>query len=127
VDNLSRAQALVSACRVADNRFTRMRGLIGARPLMEGEGLMIIPCSSIHTHFMGFPIDVVYVNGEQQVVGVDEAIAPWRLGGRYRGTRFVIELPAGTARATGTQPGDQLRVVGYSRWKPRWARQYRQS
>jgi uncharacterized membrane protein (UPF0127 family) len=116
VDNVTRAQTLVCRGRVADSGWTRMRGLIGSEPLEPGEGLLIVPCTSIHTLFMGFPIDVLYVNNEPKVVGIDESVVPWRTGRRHRGTRFVLELPAGTADATGTQVGDQLSIVGYGRW-----------
>jgi hypothetical protein len=113
VENLTRAQTVVAACEVADNEWTRLRGLIGHAPLAPGEGLLIVPCSSIHTHFMGFPIDVLYVDKEQKVVGVDENLKPWRFGHFFRRVRFVVELPAGTVAATGTQAGDQLQVEGY--------------
>lgn len=113
VENLSRGRALVTKGWVADNPWTRLRGLIGHRPLMKGEALLIVPCSSIHTHFMSFPIDVVYVDKEQQVVAVDHEMAPWRFGRIRRRVHFVIELPAGVAGSTGTQAGDQLQVRGY--------------
>ena len=125
VNNVTRGQAVVSKGRVADNRWTRMRGLIGSKPLAPGEGLLIVPCKSIHTHFMGFPIDVLYLNKELRVVGIDENIAPWRLGRKYRGTEFVVELPPGTASASGTQVGDQLNVVGYRKWSARTAKRSR--
>ncbi|MFC2036599.1 DUF192 domain-containing protein [Chloroflexota bacterium] len=113
VENVTREQALVTAGRVADNYWTRMRGLIGHQPLAEGEGLLIVPCSSVHSHFMRFPIDVLFVDKDQKIVGIDEDLRPWRFGHFYRQVHFVIELPAGTAAATGTQVGDQLQVEGY--------------
>ena len=113
VTNTTRGQTIVSSGRVADNEWTRMRGLVGAKPLEQGEGLLIVPCSSIHTHFMSFPIDILHVNKSRQVVAIDDSMAPWRFGKLRRGVRFVVELPAGTARATGTQVGDQLQVHGY--------------
>ena len=113
VANLTRGQTLVTAGRVADNSWTRLRGLIGSKRLATGEGLLIVPCSSVHTHFMSYPIDVIYVNRAQEVVGIDQRLRPWRFGRFYRHVRFVIELPAGTAAATGTQVGDQLQVQGY--------------
>jgi uncharacterized protein len=112
VQNTTRATTLVSEGRVANWFWTRLRGLIGHAPLQPGQGLLIVPGHSIHTHFMGFAIDVVYVNRSQEVVGIDAAIPPWRLGGHYRGARYVLELPPGTAQATGTQVGDRLRVEG---------------
>ena len=113
IDNLTREQTLVTDGRVADNLWTRMRGLIGSQPLEPGEGLVILPCKSIHTHFMGFAIDVLYVNKAHEVVGDDHAMPPWRFGRIHRHARFVIELPAGALRSTGTQPGDQLQVQGH--------------
>jgi uncharacterized membrane protein (UPF0127 family) len=113
VDNVTRERTVVANCEIADNSWTRFKGLIGHAPLAEGEGLLIMPCSSIHSHFMGFPIDVLYVDKEQKVVGVDENLKPWRFGHFFKRVRFVVELPAGTAAATGTQVGDQLQVQGY--------------
>ena len=106
--NATRGCALVTQGRVADNYWTRLKGLMGAPPLAPGEGLLISPCSSVHTHFMGFPIDVVYVDAEHEVVGIDADLAPWRFGHFYRRVRYVVELPAGTAARTGTQVGDRL-------------------
>lgn len=113
VENMSRGQTLVTKGRVADGFLSRLRGLIGHQPLEEGEGLLIVPCNSIHTHFMGFPIDVVYVDRSLKVVAIDHAMKPWRFGRVRRGARFVIELPAGSIAARGTQQGDQLEVRGY--------------
>ncbi len=110
VENLTRGRPLVTAGKVADGFWGRLRGLIGSAPLKQGEGLLIVPCSSIHTHLMSFPIDVLYVNKGGEVVGIDRDLAPWRLGRFYRGVRLVIELPAGAAEASGTQVGDRLQM-----------------
>jgi uncharacterized membrane protein (UPF0127 family) len=113
IDNLTRGQNLVSDGRMADNMWTRMKGLIGSQPLQPGEGLVILPCNSIHTHFMGFSIDVLYVNKSHEVVAEDRAMPPWRFGRIHRSARYVIELPPGSIDSTGTQPGDQLQVQGH--------------
>lgn len=113
VENVTRGQALVTAGRVASNMWTRLRGLIGSRPLEAGQGMLISPCQSIHTHFMGFPIDVLYVGVDRQIVALDEAMVPWRFGRTHRKARFVIELPAGVIARTGTQVGDQLKLAGF--------------
>jgi uncharacterized membrane protein (UPF0127 family) len=104
---------MVTRGRVADNMWTRLKGLIGSRPLEAGEGLLIVPCQSVHTHFMRFPIDVVYVDAADQVVGLHHSLPPWRFGRFHRRARFVIELPAGTVEATGTEVGDRLSIEGY--------------
>jgi uncharacterized membrane protein (UPF0127 family) len=113
VENLSQEQTLVTRGRVADGFWTRMKGLLGSKPLAEGEALLIVPCNSIHSHFMSFPIDAVFGNKELKVVAIHREMAPWRFGKIHRGAHFVIELPAGTVAATGTQKGDQLQVQGY--------------
>jgi hypothetical protein len=111
IDNLTRNVSLVTAGRVADGFWSRLRGLMGAAGLAGGDGLLIIPCNSIHTHFMRFPIDVIYVSRELRVVHVDRAMRPWRFGRIHRQSHFVIELAAGGA--DGTQAGDMLAVRGY--------------
>ena len=108
--NVTRGQALVERGAVADTAWSRLRGLIGHRPLESGEGLMITPCSSIHTFFMGFPIDVVFVAEDGEIVRVVERVVPNRIGPISRRAAFVLELPAGTIRETGTQTGDRLIV-----------------
>ena len=114
VRNLTRGRALVTSGRLADRFWSRFRGLMGNDGLQAGEGLVILRCNSIHTHFMRFPIDVLYVGSDCEVVGIDHALRPWRFGRIHRGARFVLELPAGTAKATNTQVGDRLEVTGCS-------------
>jgi hypothetical protein len=113
IDNLTRNTPLVTAGRVADNFWSRFVGLMGVAGLAPGEGLLILPCNSIHTHFMRFPIDVLYVSRGLAVVHVDRAMAPWRFGRIHRQARFVVELPAGAAE--GTEVGHVLAVKGCSR------------
>ena len=114
VVNLTREQSLVTKGRLADTFWSRFRGLMGTDGLRAGEGLLIVRCNSIHTHFMRFAIDVLYVGSDGEVVGIDHALRPWRFGRIHRGARFVLELPAGTAKATNTHVGDRLEVTGCS-------------
>ena len=110
VYNVTRKRALMERGAVADGFWTRLRGLIGHRPLRDGEGLMITPCNSVHTFFMGFPIDVVYVTADGEVAGLAEELPPFRIGPIVRRARFVLELPAGTVAKTGTRVGDRIVV-----------------
>lgn len=79
---------------VADSFWTRFRGLMLRRSLEPGEGLLLRRCASIHCFFMRFPIDVVYLDRELTVVGV-ETVKPWRIGGHFRRARHVLELEQG--------------------------------
>ena len=81
-------------CRVADTFAARLRGLLGERGLKAGEGLLIPRTSSVHTHFMRFAIDVVFVDGEGRVAKIVRSLRPWRFAGA-RGASDVLELPAG--------------------------------
>lgn len=111
VENVTRGVVLVSQGRVADNPWTRLKGLIGVKELPPGAGLLIRPCNGIHCMFMSIPIDVLYVDKDDRVVGLDHAMRPWSVGRIYGKARYVIELPAGTLAAGGTDVGDRLRVI----------------
>jgi uncharacterized protein len=98
---------VVRRCEVADGFFSRLRGLLGRGGLRPGEGLLLSPSSSVHTMFMRFAIDVVFLDRELQVVGVSADVRPWRLAGR-KGARHVLELAAGGAQASEIRAGERL-------------------
>ena len=111
VQNVDRGTVLASRARRAGSFWARGRGLMFERALPAGGGLLIEPCSSIHMFGMRFAIDVLYVNTQHRVVRAQEGIKPWRIGPLHtRNARYVIELPTGAIRASGTLVGDQLRV-----------------
>ena len=107
VVNQTKQAVIGHSIKVADNFFTRLVGLLATKRLRPGEGLMITPCSSIHTLGMRFPIDVLFVDASHNVLKVIEGIAPGRLAAAAKAA-YVIELPQGTAAATSTQAGDKL-------------------
>jgi uncharacterized membrane protein (UPF0127 family) len=111
VENVTRGTLLVERGRTADNYWTRLRGLIGVRQLADGDGLAIVPSNGVHCMFMSIPIDVLYVDRADRVIGADADMKPWAIGRPRRAARYVIELPAGAVARTGTQVGDQLRVT----------------
>ena len=94
-------------CRVAESFGSRLRGLLGTRGLEAGEGLLIPGTSSVHTHFMRFAIDVVFLDGEGRVAKVVRGLRPWRVAGA-RGARDVLELPAGHCERVGLREGATL-------------------
>ena len=106
--NQSRNTEIVERGRMANNSWTRLRGLIGVRDLPQGDGLVIDPCHGVHCMFMSIPIDVVYVDKQHTVVALDRAMKPWRIGKIYRNSQYVIEAPVGTIDRSQTQVGDQL-------------------
>jgi uncharacterized protein len=94
-------------CVVAASPFSRMKGLLGRSELGPGEGLLLRPASAIHTFFMRFPIDAVFLDRDWRVVGIAGDVAPWRTAGR-KGAKAVLELPAGESARRGLRPGDLL-------------------
>jgi uncharacterized protein len=95
------------SCGLAATFFTRLRGLLDRKGLAPGEGLLIRPASSIHTFFMRFPIDVVFVDRGGVVVKLVSNLRPWRVA-LGRGGRDVLELRAGEADSRGIRLGDRL-------------------
>ncbi len=92
---------------VADNPLLRLRGLLGRASLPAGEGMLFRGESSIHSAFMRFRFDAVFMDRELRVVGLAERVPPWRVRGA-RGARNVLELAAGEIARTGVAIGDQL-------------------
>lgn len=107
--NQTRKRLLGDAIGRADTSRTRRTGLLKRTGLAEGEGLWIIPCEGIHTFFMKFPIDVLFLDRKRRVVKLVRSMGPWRMAISLRG-RSVVELPAGTIEKTGTEKGDLLEI-----------------
>ena len=80
-----------------------------ARRSSRDEGLLLRPANSVHTAFMRFPIDVVFLDGELTVLDVVEDVPPWRMKAR-KGARAVLELGAGEAARQGIAPADSLQL-----------------
>ncbi|HEX2044134.1 MAG TPA: DUF192 domain-containing protein [Gaiellaceae bacterium] len=97
-------------CLLAETPLTRLRGLLGRAGLERGEGLYLRPASSIHTWFMRFPIDAVFVDREDRVLKIVRELRPWRLSGCRRASA-VVELPAGECDRVGLREGEQLVLV----------------
>ena len=95
---------------VADSPFTRLKGLLGRDGLEVGEGLLLRPAASVHTCFMRFPIDVVFLDRELVVLGIADGLQPWRAAGK-RGAKAALELSAGEAARRGLAVGDQLELA----------------
>jgi uncharacterized membrane protein (UPF0127 family) len=109
IRNQTRGTVLGEAVDLADTSAKRRTGLLKHERLEPGHGLWIVPCESVHTFFMKFPIDLVYVDKRHKVRKVRHAVAPWRMSACLS-AHSVIELPAGTAEQSGTRAGDELAI-----------------
>ncbi len=108
IENATRRSVLAERGELADNSWRRLKGLLGRPGLAPGQGLVIKPCQGVHTWFMAFPIDVLHVDGEGVVREIVAEMPPNRVGPVVWKAKYVVELPAGTAAASGTQVGDRL-------------------
>ena len=112
VVNRTRGILVGERVRTASTFLSRLAGLLGTAALAEGEGLWIVPCRSVHTLGMRYPIDVAFLDARGVVVGILEGLPPNRIGRVVRDARGALELRAGSLAATGTEPGDRLEFEG---------------
>jgi uncharacterized membrane protein (UPF0127 family) len=110
VTNVTRGTVLATRLEAAHTGPTRRKGLLGRDGLKRGEGLWIAPCESVHTFFMRFPIDLVYLDRERRIKKARSAVGPWRLSACLS-AHSILELPAGTIRETQTERGDTLEIA----------------
>lgn len=110
VRNLTRDTVLGTRVEIAGSGASRRKGLLGREGLEHGGGLWIVPCESVHTFFMRFPIDLVYLDRKHCVRKVRNAVGSWRLSACLT-AHSILELPAGTALATRTVSGDRLELI----------------
>jgi len=109
VANLTRHTLLATQLEVADSASKRSKGLLGRKRLAPGGGMWIVPCESVHTFAMQFPIDLVYLDRGLRIKKVRSAVPPWRLSACLS-AHSILELPAGAIRNTLTQAGDLLEI-----------------
>lgn len=107
--NLNRNTVLADRLEVAGQSENRVKGLLGRDSLGAGEGLWIKPCEAIHTFFMRFAIDLVYLDRKNVVRKVRSNVGPWRISACFT-AHSVLELPVGTIAATGTRRRDKIEV-----------------
>ena len=120
-DPMARLQARSGAhrlsIRLAASFFSRLRGLLFAPALQPGQGLLIRPCAAVHTAFMAYPIDVVFLDRAGRVCRIVPGLKPWRAA-RYTGAYQTLELAAGEAARVGLRAGQSL-AMGVATEEPR--------
>ena len=107
--NRTRDRIVAREVALADTAASRAQGLLGRDRMEAEEGLWIVPCPMIHTFFMRFPIDVLFLDRNLRVRRVIEDLKPWRLSPWVFTAHSVLELPAG-ALDGGVSEGDLLEI-----------------
>jgi uncharacterized membrane protein (UPF0127 family) len=113
IRNVTRDTVLAEHVVEAKSMFSRMRGMLGRR-FDNFDSMLFKRNNSVHTWFMGIPIDVAFLDDEGVVMSLSQNLRPWRMTGCFS-AKMTIELPAGVFERTGTVVGDRLDVIADSR------------
>lgn len=106
--NTTKNATLADRATLASSPWRRMVGLLGRDRMEEGEALVLRPCSAVHTCFMRFPIDVVFLDKHGRVVRLYPEMVPFRFSPPVFGASSAVELPAGAIRRSGTELEDHV-------------------
>lgn len=109
--NLTRGETLAERVVIADSFWSRFRGLLGRPGFPSGTGLLLVPACGVHTFFLRFPIDAALLSPAGVILKIASPLPPNRLGPLVWGARYLLELPAGTLRKTGSREGDRVRFI----------------
>ncbi|WP_428066927.1 DUF192 domain-containing protein [Candidatus Proelusimicrobium volucris] len=106
--NLSRGGAVIAdKLEMKDSFFGRLIGLLSRSGLKDGEGIILNPCTQIHTFFMRFSIDAVFLSRDMEVISVIEDMKPWRVSPMYFKAKYTLEVRGGYLKG-GVKAGDKL-------------------
>ncbi|MDA8121063.1 MAG: DUF192 domain-containing protein [Deltaproteobacteria bacterium] len=111
VINRTKGRTLADRAAKAQTFFRRFAGLLFSRRLVDGEGLWIAPCSSVHTLGMRYPVDVLFLDARGNAIGLYPALRPNRVTRRFRNAMGALELPGGVIARTGTSLGDLVEFM----------------
>lgn len=96
---------------VADTYFKRLKGLMFTKELPYENALYIVPCNEIHTFFMNYSIDVLYLDANNNILSIDEKLQPRKIGKRVKNTVSVIELPSGKIKKADIKVGQMIAFI----------------
>ena len=109
--NTSKGALLADKARIADTFWGRLIGLLNRHSLEKGEALILKPSYSIHTLFMRFTIDAIFLDRSGKIIGVLHSFKPFRISPIYFNASLTIELPEHTLQQTNTQKGDVVEIA----------------
>ncbi len=107
---MTRGTSIGEAIVTAGSSAERRTGLLKHERLDQGSGLWIVPCEAVHTFFMKFALDLIYLDRKHRVRAVARNVKPWRFSACLT-AHSVVELPVGTIDRTGTQKGDEVELL----------------
>ena len=102
-------KSLIEDGRIAYSLGSRLKGLLGTQSLRAGQGILITNCKQVHTFFMKYPIDVIFLDHKNNILK-STTMKPWRISPWILRAEKVLETPAGTAQSLGLKTGSQVEV-----------------
>ncbi len=108
--NISKETILADKARMADTFFKRLIGLLNRKSLAKGEALILSRANCIHSFFMRFNIDVLFLDQYGKVIAALPSFRPFRVSRLYFNASLTLELPETTLQLTNTQPGDTIQI-----------------
>ena len=109
--NQTRGTILAEEVIFANTSVKRLKGLLGNKSFLDGQALIIKPCNCVHTLFMRFAIDVLFVDKNNKVISSLNKLEPFRFSRIYWKSQVVVELPQGKLNSSLTQNGDSLQFL----------------
>ncbi|OGI17833.1 MAG: hypothetical protein A2255_08840 [Candidatus Melainabacteria bacterium RIFOXYA2_FULL_32_9] len=109
--NKSNQKLVADRVKIANNPIKRIIGLLNRSKLEKGEGLLIIPCNGIHSFFMRFRFDAIFLDKNNKVKHLIRDMGPWRLSPLIFNAHSVLELPAGIINETDIKVDDTLDFI----------------
>lgn len=106
--NVNKDKLVLENVNLANGFFRKFKGLMGRKKMNKSEGLMLLSCNSIHTCFMRFPIDVVFLNMDHEVIALRQGLKPWRMVNFIKKAYITVEMPEGTIEHKNIEIGDTL-------------------
>lgn len=106
--NVNKENIVLENLKLANGFFEKFKGLMWRKRLNKSEGLMILSCNSIHTCFMKFPIDVLFLNMDHEVIAMRKEVKPWRMVNFIKKAYITVEMPEGTIEHKNVEVGDLL-------------------
>lgn len=110
IRNKTNNEVILEEVYVADNFFTRLRGLTGKNGLKPGEALLIKPCNSVHSFHMKFLFDVVFIDKDYKVIHIINSMKPWKTSPVFRKAKFVIET-TGDYLSARLSTDDEIEII----------------
>lgn len=111
ISNTSNGRLLAEEGSLANNFLSRLKGWLGKKTMPEGEGLIICPCTMVHSMGMKIDIDVLFLSVSNEIVYIIEEMIPNRISPNIKTAHYVIELPAGQVLRTGTAVGHTVSII----------------